>query len=135
MGLDAYVACRCYAEGRTPPPPGNMKLKVAQIVPHVIYHLMETTFHVTHSEHIFKRFIQRFVNNDIVADTDFLYDQFWVEQRQVFGQQMMIPTAHKTTVMGRDAITPRSSIMPTDRKKKPSRIERNGSTSLSSSWR
>jgi ABC-type uncharacterized transport system involved in gliding motility auxiliary subunit len=34
------------------------------------------------------------LNAIIVADTDFLYDQFWVEQRQVFGQQMLIPTAH-----------------------------------------
>jgi gliding motility-associatede transport system auxiliary component len=34
------------------------------------------------------------LNAIIVADTDFLYDQFWVQTRQVFGQQMMVPTAH-----------------------------------------
>ena len=44
-------------------------------------------------------------------------------------------SAIPTTSNGRAAITPRSSSIPTDRKNRPSRIERNGSTSLSSSWR
>ena len=39
------------------------------------------------------------------------------------------------TSSGRSTISLRSSSIPTERKKRPSRIERNGSTSLSSSWR
>lgn len=34
------------------------------------------------------------INMIIMADTDFLYDQFWVESRQMFGQTVAIPTAH-----------------------------------------
>ena len=45
------------------------------------------------------------------------------------------PDAFRVIVRGSAATADRSSIMPTDRKKRPSRIERNGSTSLSSSCR
>lgn len=34
------------------------------------------------------------LNAIIVADTDLLYDQFWVESRQMFGQQVALPIAH-----------------------------------------
>ena len=44
-------------------------------------------------------------------------------------------SAMPITNNGRSAIAPRSSIMPTARKNRPSRIERNGSTSASSSCR
>ena len=30
----------------------------------------------------------------VVADTDFLHDQFWVDVRDFLGQQVAIPTAH-----------------------------------------
>jgi ABC-type uncharacterized transport system involved in gliding motility auxiliary subunit len=36
------------------------------------------------------------LNAIVVADTDFLYDQFWVEQRQMLGQQMLIPVSHNS---------------------------------------
>ncbi len=50
---------------------------------------------------------------------------------------LMIITASATlsTSQGSDATADRSSIIPTDRKKRPSRMDRNGSTSLSSSCR
>ena len=44
-------------------------------------------------------------------------------------------SAMPTTSNGCAAMTPRSSNIPTARKNSPSRIDRNGSTSLSSSWR
>ncbi len=44
-------------------------------------------------------------------------------------------SAMPNTNTGSLAIAPRSSSMPTERKNSPSRIERNGSTSASSSWR
>jgi len=34
------------------------------------------------------------LNAIIVADTDMLHDQFWVDTRELLGQQIMIPTAH-----------------------------------------
>jgi ABC-type uncharacterized transport system involved in gliding motility auxiliary subunit len=34
------------------------------------------------------------VNVIIVADTDFLADQFWVETRELMGQQLVTPSAH-----------------------------------------
>jgi len=34
------------------------------------------------------------INVVVVADTDFLNDQFWVEVREFLGQQVAIPTAH-----------------------------------------
>lgn len=34
------------------------------------------------------------LNAIVVADSDFIYDQFWVEQRQMLGQTMLIPTSH-----------------------------------------
>jgi ABC-type uncharacterized transport system involved in gliding motility auxiliary subunit len=37
------------------------------------------------------------VNIVVVADTDFLQDQFWLEVRELLGQQMAIPTAHNGT--------------------------------------
>jgi hypothetical protein len=43
--------------------------------------------------------------------------------------------AMPSTNSGRCAMALRSSIMPTARKNRPSRIDRNGSTSASSSWR
>jgi ABC-type uncharacterized transport system involved in gliding motility auxiliary subunit len=37
------------------------------------------------------------VNVIVVADTDFLHDQFWVQRREFLGQQMLVPTAHNDT--------------------------------------
>ncbi|MCB1511281.1 MAG: Gldg family protein [Hyphomicrobiaceae bacterium] len=34
------------------------------------------------------------LNAIIIGDTDMLYDQFWMESRQMFGQQVAIPIAH-----------------------------------------
>jgi ABC-type uncharacterized transport system involved in gliding motility auxiliary subunit len=34
------------------------------------------------------------VNVIVVADTDFLYDQFWLQVREFLGQQMIVPIAH-----------------------------------------
>jgi ABC-type uncharacterized transport system involved in gliding motility auxiliary subunit len=34
------------------------------------------------------------VNVVVIADTDFLQDQFWLEVRELLGQQVAIPTAH-----------------------------------------
>jgi ABC-type uncharacterized transport system involved in gliding motility auxiliary subunit len=37
------------------------------------------------------------VNVIVVADTDFLQDQFWLEVRDLLGQQVAMPTAHNGT--------------------------------------
>ena len=37
------------------------------------------------------------INAIVVADTDMLHDQFWVDQRNLFGQQLLIPHAHNAT--------------------------------------
>jgi ABC-type uncharacterized transport system involved in gliding motility auxiliary subunit len=37
------------------------------------------------------------VNVIVVADTDFLQDQFWLDIRELLGQQLALPTAHNNT--------------------------------------
>lgn len=37
------------------------------------------------------------INAIVVADSDFLHDQFWVSVQNFFGQRLMIPTAHNGT--------------------------------------
>jgi ABC-type uncharacterized transport system involved in gliding motility auxiliary subunit len=37
------------------------------------------------------------VNVIVVADTDFLQDQFWLDIRELLGQQVALPTAHNGT--------------------------------------
>jgi ABC-type uncharacterized transport system involved in gliding motility auxiliary subunit len=37
------------------------------------------------------------VNVIVVADTDFLHDQFWLDVRELLGQQVAIPSAHNGT--------------------------------------
>lgn len=37
------------------------------------------------------------INAIVVADTDMLHDQFWVDVRNLFGQQVLVPYAHNAT--------------------------------------
>jgi ABC-type uncharacterized transport system involved in gliding motility auxiliary subunit len=37
------------------------------------------------------------INVIVVADTDFLHDQFWLEVRELLGQQVALPSAHNGT--------------------------------------
>jgi ABC-type uncharacterized transport system involved in gliding motility auxiliary subunit len=39
------------------------------------------------------------VNAIVIADTDFLHDQFWLQVREFLGQQMIVPTAHNGTLV------------------------------------
>ena len=39
------------------------------------------------------------VNVIVVADTDFLQDQFWLDIRELLGQQVALPTAHNGTLV------------------------------------
>jgi len=39
------------------------------------------------------------VNAIVIADTDLMADQFWVDRRQLLGQEMVMPTAHNAALV------------------------------------
>ncbi len=39
------------------------------------------------------------VNAIVIADTDMMADQFWVDRRQMLGQEVVVPTAHNAALV------------------------------------